>query len=791
MIGQTISHYRIVRHLGGGGMGVVYEAEDLRLRRHVALKFLPEDLDSDISFFHRFEREAQVASALNHPNICTIHDVDTAGGRHFIAMELLQGETLAHTIHEKPLELELLLDVAIQVADALDAAHTVGIIHRDIKPANIFVTQRGQAKILDFGLAKMRVAKSATASTEMLTALTGPGEVMGTLLYMSPEQVKGQDLDARTDVFSLGVVLYEMSTGILPFCEATSGSIYDAILNKTPVPPTRTNRSVPAELERIIGKCLEKDRKLRYQTSADLRTDLQRLKRQLESARVIRETGLAAPVPSRRRSKVAAASGALALTVLVAIATWWTVVRGRGEAINSIAVLPFVNDGGDSNAEYLSDGITEGVINDLSRLPKLRVIARSTVFRYKDKDTDPQKIGQDLQVGAVMTGRLQQRGDTVVVQAELMNVANASQLWGGQFVRKTADVFSLQSDLSREISEQLRLKLTGEEKRRLAKRYTDNGEAYQLYLKGSYYLNKRSEEGFHKAVESFTQAIEKDPKYAPAYAGLSESYFLMGAYLVRPVEEVVPKARDAVARALQLDDTLAEAHTSLAAIKQFYDWDWTGAGQEYRRALELNPGYATGHQYYSDYLSSLGRHEEALAEGQRAVELDPLSLIINSDTAQNRMVAGQVDAAIEQLRKALELDPSFAQGHFILGKSYLRKKDFAAAAAEIQKAMSLSSNSTKYVGALGQAYALGGRRNEAQRLLNDLNERSRQELGYWWAAACIYAGLGENDRAFAALENAYKERSSPLQHSKVEPLMDPLRSDPRFPDLLHRVGLSP
>jgi eukaryotic-like serine/threonine-protein kinase len=794
-IGQSISHYRVIEKLGAGGMGVVYKAEDTTLGRLVALKFLPEAVSNDRRALERFQREAKAASALNHPNICTIYEINQHEGQHFIAMELLEGKTLSQCIQGKPLQTDEILDFGIQIADGLDAAHAEGIIHRDIKPANIFVTKRGHAKILDFGLAKLAPERqtgpegaAGTATTETAPdQLTGPGAAIGTVAYMSPEQALGWELDTRTDLFSFGVMLYEIATGVMPFRGTTSAATFNAILNSAPTAPVRINPDLPGEMERIINKALEKDRTLRYQSASELRADLQRLKRDSDSGRTAAAASAEATRAKPARRWLLYTAVALVLVAIAGVSAY--LFLGRGEAVDSIAVLPFVNASGDPNMEYLSDGISESLINSLTQLPNLRVVPRNATFRYKGKDLDDQTIGKELNVRSILRGKVVLRGDSLNVQTDLVDVRKVSQLWGAQYNRKRADLLKVQEEIATEISDKLRLQLTGAEQKLLTKRYTENTEAYQLYLKGRYYLYRRTQEALNKGIECFNQAIEKDPNFALAYAGKADCYTNLASSSYLAPRDVIPQAKTAVAKALQLDENLAEAHVSLAIVALNYDWDWQKAEREFKRAIALNPNIAAVHQGYGSLLLYMGRFEESLREFNRARELEEkLSVFTNYIIGSYYYYTREYEQAVKHLDATLEMDPNFAMAHWTLGAVYIAKPTLGDAIAEMERAVALEGSSPRYVGGLGIAYAAAGKRSEASKILDNLQKLSKLKYIPPTSPANILAHMGgRKDEAFKELERGYEDRSWIMCQLKVNPVLDPLRSDPRFDALLRRM----
>ncbi|HET6892578.1 MAG TPA: protein kinase [Pyrinomonadaceae bacterium] len=836
--GTDLGRYEIRSKIGAGGMGEVYLARDTKLERTVALKILPADVAADRQRMQRFIQEAKTASSLNHPNILTIFEVEQVESTHFIVTEFIDGETLRQYLKVRRMKIAEALALSVQIASALSAAHAAGIIHRDIKPENIMRRRDGIVKVVDFGLAKpSEKTDTGDVDTEAATKAlvqTEPGVVMGTAAYMSPEQARGVAVDARTDIFSLGVVIYEMVAGLAPFGGMTSSDLMVALLEREPPPLARFTPEAPAELERIVMKALAKDRDERYQTAKDLLIDLRRLKQKLDVESEIERS--AAPElrsaggeirPPDGRVAVLTASGAVAQTALAGVRTnssaeyiiseikrhkrvallalaalvamtgvvaYFAYSRhgggSSGVAIRSIAVLPFANTGGNPDTEYLSDGISESLINSLSQLPGMKVIARSSSFRYKGRDVDPQEVANALGVEAILTGRVLQRGDNLLISVELMNARDKTQMWGEQYNRMLTDILVVQQEISREVSEKLRLKLTGEERQRISKPYTESAEAYELYLKGRYFYGKTTEDGLKKAIEYYQQAIDKDPDYALAYVGMGNSFRGLGGSLgFASPGSAAPQAKAVIMKALAIDDTLPDAHAALADFKLNYDWDWPGAEREYKRALELNPNQASAHHGYGTYLQSLSRFDEAVGERERSRQLDPTSPNAIANVGYPLYYARRFDQALEHYRKALELDPVFSWGHLFIGQVYVQQGRYEEAIAEIKKAIASSEGNVRDVATLGHAYAVAGKRSEALKILAELQERAKQKYVSPYFIALVYVGLGEKDQAFAWLEKAYQERHPYLILIKVEPVFDVLRSDPRFQDLVQRIGL--
>jgi serine/threonine-protein kinase len=763
--GTRFGHYELMARLGAGGMAEVYRARDLTLGRQVAIKVLPANVLVNRNQEARFRQEATTVSSINHPNIVTIFEIGTIDEVLYIAMELVEGKTLRQLLIGGALPIATVLDVGAQVADGLAKAHAAQIVHRDLKPENIMVTDDGLVKILDFGVAK--VGDSTPNIDDLATGsffATRPGMVVGTAAYMSCEQARGHAVDFRSDQFVLGLVLYELATGRHPFRRASAVQTMSAIIDATHDPLLSAAPSAPPQLAWIVDRCLSKNPEHRYGSTRDLARDLQHLAGYHSGSGTV-PIVLAPPKPKPRAA--------------------------TRRAIDSIAVLPFVNASRDADTDYLTEGITESIINSLSQVPKLKVIARSTMFRYRDRADDAQAVAAELQVRGVVTGRVQIRGDQLLVSAELVDAARGSQVWGGQYNCKFADVFSIPQEVATELTSALRVRLTGAQRKRIGQPQSQSGEAYQLYLRGRFAWNKRTPDEIKRGMDYFERATHADPTFALAYAGLADCYCVLGAgeFAMFPPRQMMPKAKAAATRALELDDTRAETHAAVGSVSFWYDWDWAAAEREFVRAIELNPGYSVAHGWYAEFLSAMGRFDQAIAEARRAADLDPLSIATMWTLARVMNLSGDQLGAIAEMKRSLEIEPASIRPYFIMGWAYYKIGQVEEAYEALKATIAIGGDNPFKKGFLGHIYAVSGRVDDARQLLNELLELAKTRFVSAFYIAMVYSGLGELDSAFEYMDRAFEERSSYLAYAGVTPFLDGLKGDPRFNLLLQRLGL--
>jgi len=774
--------YEIIEELGKGGMGRVYRVEDTKLEQEVALKLIKPEIAKDKKTIERFRNELKLARNIRHKNVCGMFDLGETEGVHFITMEYVSGEDLRSSIRRfGQVPIAKSISIAKQICEGLSEAHRLGVVHRDLKSNNIMIDKEGNVRIMDFGIARSLEAKG----------ITGAGVMIGTPEYMSPEQVEGKEVDQRSDIYSLGVILYEMVTGRVPFEGDTPFTVGVKQKSETPKNPKELNTQISDDLNRLILRCLEKDKEIRYRSAEEIRSELEYLEKGIaitERAVVKKEPKTVKIGEIKWRNLIVYGGGFILLIVIFLVG--FILFTGRQMPMDSIAVLPFENISGDPDLDYLSDGITENIIDKLAQLPSIKkVIARSSVFRYKGKEINPQVIGHDLGVEAVLISKMYQRADELSLTVELVNTSDNSRIWGKQYKKKISDIFAIQEDITDSIADNLRLKLTGEEIERLTKRFTQDTGAYKKYLQGRFFLNRRTEEGIEMAIKYFKQAIDIDPNYAMAYAGIADSYSLIGTYSYLRPHEAYPLAKKAALQALEIDNTISEVHTSLAAIFRYYDWDWKEAEKKFKRALELNPNNATAHHWYAFYLTIFARFDEAIKEIKRAQELDPLSSIINTDIGMILYYARQFDEAKEQCFKTLEIDPNFWKVYLCLGMVYIQKELYKEAIVELEKAIKINPFDQRSLAYLGYAWGMLGRKDQTLKVLDELLKQAKEKYVCAVDIATLYISIEEEEEAIAWLEKAYEEHEPLFTFARVRPTFDALRSNTKFKELLEKIDL--